>query len=309
MNRFIRLVKENVIPSIIFTIIVVSCVTAWYTLHPASPYHSRYSFVVAYDAIGTLSPGNRVEVRGISKGEITKVELTEDAVYVTARVLADTKIPVNSEFRLINSGLMGEREMCVLTGDSPIMVNDGDTLSGHYDEGTSGVVKSLLAALDDLDEVLDTLYAFADSVTEGSTGKRIQRIIKKGDRLIKVGKADIKSWIGEASQLFDQLGGALDKFKPMLNSAVEQGKLRVDDAQGLISRAEVLLKRLDGLKDQSKNLFDDLSKQDNTAALILADESKFLKEVDKIILDASNLVADVKKQGIRVNIDFDFFRK
>ena len=309
MNRFVRLVKENVIPSIVFTIIAVSCFLAWYTLHPASPYHSRYSFVVAYDAIGTLSPGNRVEVRGISKGEITKVELTEDAVYVTARVLADTRIPVNSEFRLINSGLMGEREMCVLTGDSPIMVNDGDTLKGHYDEGTSGVVKSLLAALDDLDEVLDTLYAFADSVTVGSTGKRIKRIINKGDRLIKVGKADIKSWIGEANQLFDQLGGALDKVKPMLNEAVDQGKLRVDDAQKLISRADALLKRLDVAKNQSKNLFDDLSKQDNTAALILADDSKFLKEVDKIILDASNLVADVKKQGIRVNIDFDFFRK
>lgn len=309
MNRFVRLVKENVIPSIVFTIIAVSCILAWYTLHPASPYHSRYSFVVAYDAIGTLSPGNRVEVRGISKGEITKVELTEDAIYVTARVLADTKIPVNSEFRLINSGLMGEREMCVLTGDSPIMVNDGDTLKGHYDEGTSGVVKSLLAALDDLDEVLDTLYAFVDSVTEGSTGQQIKRIIKKGDRLVRVGKSDIKSWIGEATQLFDQLDGALEKTKTILTAAVDQGKLRVEDAQNLITRADALLKRLDVAKNQSQNLFDDLSKQDNTAALILADDSKFLKEVDKIILDASNLVADVKKQGIRVNIDFDFFRK
>ncbi len=303
MNRFVRLIKENVIPSIIFAILAVSCIGAWYVFHPASPYHKRYSFVVAYDAIGTLSPGNPVEVRGIKKGEITKVELTDDAVYVSARVLADTKIPVNSEFRLINSGLMGEREMCVLTGDSPELIHDGDTLVGHYDEGTSGVVKSLLSALDDLEEVLDTLYGFIDSVTVGSTGQQITRIIKKGKRLMNVAQSDVKSWIGDVNQLLDQLGGVLDGAKASLTQVADKGEAKVEEVQSMMTRIEDLFKKLDVLKGQGANLFVKFSKQDNTAGLVLAENSKFIKDLDKLILDINALIMDIKKRGVKLNID------
>lgn len=303
MNRFVRLVKENVIPSIIFSILVVSCAGAWYLLHPASPHHDRYSFVVAYDAIGTLSPGNPVEVRGIKVGEITKVELTEDAVYVTARVLSTTRIPDNSEYRLINSGLMGEREMCILTGDSPDMIHDGDTLKGHYDEGTSGVVKSLLAAVDDLEDVMDTLNSFIDTLTVGSTGQRIKRIITKGKKLVKVSKADVKSWLGEAETVIDDLTGALEKTKSTLNDAVAKGEAKVDDVKVLMDRADALLKQLDGMKGQSEKLLSQLSEQNNSAGLILAENGEFVKKIDKLARSADALIVDIKKHGLKLNVD------
>ncbi len=76
MNNFRRKFRSNFFPVVIFSTIVISCGMALYLFHPASPYHARYSFVVRYERIGTLSPGNRVEVRGITKGKIEKVELT-----------------------------------------------------------------------------------------------------------------------------------------------------------------------------------------------------------------------------------------
>ena len=79
MNRFVRLIKENVVPFIVFMVIAVSCCGAWFFFHPSSPYHDRYSFVVSFQAVGTLSPGNLVAIQGIPCGEITKVELTDDA--------------------------------------------------------------------------------------------------------------------------------------------------------------------------------------------------------------------------------------
>ena len=303
MNRFVRLVKENLLPSIVFSIIVVSCGGAWYFLHPSSPYHARYSFVVAYDAIGTLSPGNPVEVRGIKAGEIAKVELTDDAVYVTARVLAKTAIPVNSEFRLINSGLMGEREMCVLTGDSRQLIHDGDTLRGHYDEGTSGVVKNLLSAVDDLEEVMDTLYSFLDSVTVGSTGQRVKRIVSKGKRLVNVGNADVRSWLGEANTLINDVDGILEKTRSAVNVSVEKGEVKVEEAKALMARADSLIEQLDGLKGQSEKLLSKVTEKENTVGLVLAENGRFVKDVDKLIRSTEALVKDVKKQGIRVNID------
>ena len=128
MNSLLFKIKKNFVASLIFLIIVVSCGLAAYYYHPSSPYHKRYTFVVKYETIGTLSPGNLVRVRGIVKGEIVNVKLSDDAVYVSARVLSDAQIPVNSEFRLVTAGLMGEREMSIITGNSSKMVADGDTV-------------------------------------------------------------------------------------------------------------------------------------------------------------------------------------
>ena len=105
MNSLLFKIKKNLLASFVF--LVISCGVAAYLFHPASPHFKRYTFVVRYETIGTLSPGNLVRVRGIAKGEIVDVKLTEEAVYVTAKVLADTKIPVNSEFRLVTAGQFG----------------------------------------------------------------------------------------------------------------------------------------------------------------------------------------------------------
>ena len=194
MNRFVRLIKENVVPFIVFMVIAVSCCGAWFFFHPSSPYHDRYSFVVSFQAVGTLSPGNLVAIQGIPCGEITKVELTDDAVYVTARVLATTVIPVNSDFRLINSGLMGEREMCILSGDSSRLVADGDTLVGFYDAGTSGIGKKISTIISDVSEIKDTLKAVVDSLSVGATGKSVDRVFRKGRVVTQSVKGNFISW-------------------------------------------------------------------------------------------------------------------
>lgn len=302
MNRFVRLVKENVIPSIIFAILAVSCGGAWYLFHPASPYHARYSFVVAYQAIGTLSPGNPVEVRGIKAGEITKVELTEDAVYVTARVYAKTKIPVNSEFRLINSGLMGEREMCILSGDSDKLVADGDTLHGHYDEGTSGVFRSLSEAFDDVAEIRDTLKALIEEVTEGNSGKQIRRVVDKGKKIVRMAKVDVKSWMGDAGKQLNDLNQTLENVKGVLNGAVDKGSGKVDELKGFVDRVEGLLKRVDG----SKAVVDGCMKkfgEPNTVGLFLDSQGSLAQEMDGILKDTDDLFLDIRKSGLKLNVD------
>lgn len=303
MNRFVRLVKENVLPSIVFAILAVSCVGAWYFYHPASPYHPRYSFVVSYEAIGTLSPGNVVEVRGIKVGEITKVELTEDAVYVTARVYSSTKIPVNSEFRLINSGLMGEREMCILTGDSEQLISEGDTLVGRYDQGTSGVGKSLAAAFEDATVIKDTLKSVLDSITEGSTGKRIVRVVDKGKKIVRVAKGDVKSWVGESQQILSDLDGSLNQAKALLEDLSGKADVKVEEVKSLLNRVDAALDEVKVLKDRALKVAAEIPEKDGSVGLILGKEEQFGKELNNAVNSVEALMQDIKKNGIKLNVD------
>ena len=219
-----KTIQNNLFPFIVFMILVAGCCLGWYFFHPSSPYHARYSFVVSYQQIGTLSPGNRVVVRGIEKGQILKVELTDDAVFVKVEVLADAKISKHSEFRLINAGLMGEREMNILTADDGDWIVDGDTVFGAYDDGITGVGNVLISAIKDLDEMKDVILALKDSLTIGTSGKRIDRIVKKGKKLVKAGGNLVSDARDEALAALEKGEGTLQKARAAIEDASNRAR-------------------------------------------------------------------------------------
>ena len=276
---------------------------ALYLFHPASPHHDRYSFVVRYESVGTLSPGNRVEVRGITKGEIAKVQLTDEAVYVTARVLADTKIPKNSEFRLKTAGLMGERELSVLTGDSKDLVADGDTVHGYYEEGANAIGRNIAFILSELDSIATQIGALKDSVTKGTAGKRLDRVLKKADDLVGTSQESVQEWVGEAKDLLSKAEGTLDKAKSSLGNVPERAEGTVQKVENLVAHVDTLLTQVRGLKMELETIQAKLFQDDNTMGLILSKKGDIIKELDRIGADIDGLIADVKKQGLRLNMD------
>ena len=303
MNRFSRLVKENLLPFIIFVIIASACIGAWFFYHPSSPYHDRYSFVVSFKAVGTLSPGNRVMVRGIPRGEITKVELTDDAVYVTVKVLSITNIPKNSEFRLINSGLMGEREMSILTGDSREMVTPGDTLPGHFDEGMTGVSRKLTDIMGGMGEIRDTVRNFMDSLSGGSRHVRIERVTRKAHKLVDATKGNASEWKNEVQTLLEKCDRSLESATSALENISGRAGAKLNDIDKMLNHAQELLSKVQELKEQSANIIDRLAKGDNSAGLLLDKRAQFNIQLDKLLQEVDSLLENIKKSGLDINID------
>ena len=303
MNQFTKTIKNNLFPFIVFMILVFGCGTALFLFHPSSPYHKRYSFVVSYQEIGTLSPGNRVVVRGIAKGQILKVELTDDAVFVKVEVLADAKISRHSEFRLINAGLMGEREMNILTADDEDWIVDGDTVLGAYDDGITGVGAVFLNAVADLDTMQQQIVALKDSLTIGSSGKRIDRIIKKGKRLVNAGTALISDTRDEALAALEKGEGTLQKIRAEIDDASSRGAITVEKGSAMLERIDGLLNQVKEIKADVDALSARLDAKDNTVGLIASGRGKLIGELDKLGKDIDGLTKDIKKSGLKLNID------
>ena len=303
MNSLLIKVKNNFIASFILLAIVVSCGVAAYVYHPASPYHKRYTFVVRYESIGTLSPGNLVRVRGIAKGEIVSVKLTDEAVYVTARVLADAKIPVNSEFRLVTAGLMGEREMSIITGDASKMVCEGDTVNGLYDEGTSGISKNLSAIFSDVDEVKQTVVALADSLTEGETGKRIDRVTKKAKKFLRMTKADIRQWKKGADELLDDVHEIAARIDSSMQEISARGGETAAKADELMGRARAVMDKADSLKEACLAVVKKFDESKGTVGEFRNETSMLNKDFDILAEDFDKMITGVRKSGLKINLD------
>lgn len=303
MNSLLFKIKSNLLASIVFLVIVVSCGLAAYFFHPASPYFKRYTFVVKYETIGTLSPGNLVRVRGIAKGEIVSVELTDEAVYVRARVLADTKIPVNSEFRLVTAGLMGEREMSILTGNSDKMVAEGDTVRGLYDEGTSGISKNLSVIFKDVDDLKQSLSFFTDSLMAGEDGKRIDRVVKKAKKIVRITKSDVRQWKSLVDDLLDGFHAVGENAENALKQVADRGDESAAKASEVMDRVRALMDRANALADSCNAVVANFDESDGSVQLFRDESSEINREFDKLKKDFETMIEGVKKDGLKLNVD------
>ena len=303
MNSLLIKIKQNILALFVFLVIVVSCGLAAYFFHPASPYHKRYTFVVKYETIGTLSPGNFVRVRGIVKGEIVDVKLTEDAVYVTARVLADAKIPVNSEFRLVTAGLMGEREMSIITGNSDRLVAEGDTVSGLYDEGTAGISKSLAIVFKDFEEIKLISVAFIDTMTNGEIGQRVGHVTKKAGKFVRMTKADVLKWKSLVNGLLDDCHEIAGKLERSLQEISDRGGEAAAKANELLDRVHGVVDRANALKEKSVALVQSIDERDGSVTLFKNRASEINEDVDLLKKNFDAMIDGVKKSGLKLNVD------
>ena len=303
MNSFWIKLKKNFIAIVVFSIIVVLCGMAAYFYHPASPYYKRYTFVVKYETIGTLSPGNLVRVRGISMGEIVDIKLTDDAVYVKARVLAEAKIPVNSEFRLVTAGLMGEREMSIITGNSSKLVAEGDTVNGLYDEGTSGISRNLTEAVNDIGDAQKMITSFLDSITVGETGKQLDRVANKAKKLIRVTKADVCKWKSYVDELVDGYNEVTDKMERSLQELSDRSGESAAKASELIDRVRALMDRANASKEAAVAIVTKFDESEGSAKMFLDEASKLKVDFDALRNDFDVMLSDLKKNGLKLNVD------
>ena len=302
MNNVAYKIRQNIIPFCIAVTMLVGVCAAWFLYHPSSPYHKRMVFVVSFEKIGTLMPGNRVAVRGIGCGQVLKVELAEDAVYVTAEVLASTKIPRNSQFRLITAGLMGERELNVLSGDGKEYVADGDTVKGFYEEGATGNTKGLRQIIADIRELRVELEK-TDSTVIQPMDEQIMRVGRKANRLASTVASRIKGWRSSFDSLMGDCSDILAKVKTDLDEVASKGGDMAGKAQQMLPRVKDLIEKTKSLQGAADELAKKIEADDNSVGLFLAEKGKLSQELDRTAADIDALIEDLKKQGLKLNVD------
>lgn len=302
MNIVAYKIKQNIIPFFIAMVLLTAICCAWYFLHPSSPHFKHVPFVVRFEKVGTLSPGNRVAVRGISCGQIVKVELTDDAVFVTAEVGVDTRIPKNSQFRLITAGLMGERELNVLSGDSKEYIAAGDTVNGFYEEGAAGITRGLREILAGLREIKSDLGKTNDTVVRPMV-EQAERVGDRAGRLSAKVKKNVKRLKSNLDASLQDCDAVLGKTRDELESVATKGGEFADKAKQLLPRVDSLLQKTKSIQAFTDELAAKLDADDNSAGLILAEKGELSQKLDQTAADIEALMADIKKQGLKLNVD------
>jgi len=288
--------------SIIFSILLL-LFSSWLFFHPNSPWHSRNHYVVAFEEIGNLKIDNAVNVNGLKRGYVEKFELTDSCVWTEIAVLSKVKIPMDSEVRLVNVGLMGERVVEITLGDSKKYYAKDSHIKGNFDAGSTTVGELAIDILKEASNIVDIVNDLADTLFSEQKVKDYKRLTEKGkklgDRVSRVANSSKRSAMSSIDSLIeakDKLAEILDKVKPNIDEAIENANLLGENFANLE-------KSLESVKNNIASIAETLESGENTLSLAMDKNKKgdLRREMFKVYNDAESLMEKINKRGLDLN--------
>lgn len=284
--------------------LVIVVIVLWLAFHPNSPLRRYTTYVVYFPQIGTLEPDNGVQVHGIHKGKIAYTEMApQGGVYVTIHLDPEIRIPRDSRFRVINTGLLGQREVDITLGSQNRFYEDGDSLAGSYDWGSTRLAylaNELLVNLDSLLQIARESWY----VTLGDSNH--QKILHK---LKQHGKLDVQRGRAMVLGMRDSLQIAKQTFQQALVGMHEQVH-EIQESWSSTSRniqeAEThfqdLSRKTKQLVLEFQRVAEQLQGHDNAIGALLNDPD-LRQEIEATSMVVQELVDSIRVNGLDLNVD------
>jgi len=221
--------------------------------------------ITYFDKVDGLSAGSYIYVNGVKVGSVNRIDLVEtDSVQVTMNFDRNMEIPKNSLARLESSGLLDDKAIMLQRGDSPEMVEYGDTIRGVYSGGMMETLanegQKLSGDISQSFEKLNTLLEKFNTVVSDENKTRIDDVL-----------AELKTTTSEISGLMQKKRGELEssidhanRFFANLDTVSTNNKTRIDSVMvGLDQSLKQLETMSAELEETGSRLNDILTKVNN----------------------------------------------
>ena len=283
-----RRTKMQLVVFVIITLVGVSYVGARYARLDRVFFDDAYTVVAHYPDSGGIFAGAEVSYRGVTIGEVEKLEVTDEGVDVYLGI--DNKwdeIPKDALAVVGNRSAVGEQyvelqprtdEGPYLEGDSEIALEDTRTpiptaqLLEDISTTTSSVDKADLQTVvtemglafdgtgDDLGQIIDTSNSFIE--TANANFGTTTRLIKDSNTVLNTqldSASSIRSFTNDLALFSTSLAGADPDLRNVIDSgsvAVNELRTFIEDNEvdlgslinNLVTTGEVVVKNLDGIE-------------------------------------------------------------
>jgi phospholipid/cholesterol/gamma-HCH transport system substrate-binding protein len=274
-----------------------------YFLKETVPGRAMESYFARFEQVSTLQTGDPVKVNGVKAGRVMSIELDGRAVLVTFEVNRGVKLPVDSEVRIQNIGLMGERQLGIRMGSSVENAEPGDTFAGALDAGIAEAMGAAGEAIAEAEKLVRSVRQVLDStVGRPEFAGRVNALLSAAEsittRMDRLA-ADIDPQIREGVRAFRTVGGTAEAFtkrqEPRLDKMIGDGAEAAASVRALAERGERAAQSLEEILAK-------LNAGHGTAGALLND-STLHRDLSAVVRSADSLFRSMRQRGLRVNVD------
>ena len=274
-----------------------------YFLKNTVPGRQTDVYYAVFDQVSTLQEGDPVKVNGVSLGKVTSVELEGNTVKVAFQIRRGLKLSKDSEVRIRNIGLMGERQLGIHLGTSSDILESGGTLSGALDAGIAEAMGVAGQVFVEADSLVKILRGVVDStVGRPEFAGRVNNLLASTEdltRRISSLETDVDPQIRDGVKTLHGLSREIDGFvrsqEPKVDEMTNNGVEASRHVKELAARGEKVAQGLEEVlgKMNSKN---------GTLGSLLTDTTLH-RDLRSTLKNADSLFRSIHDRGLKVNLD------
>jgi len=299
--------KDTTLYFIVGLVIVVALIIlvfGMFFLNDKDPRETYLTYYLRFSQVSTLAQDDPVKVNGVKLGKVNSIVLHKNGVLVQISLRNDVKIPIDSEIRVQNIGLLGERQIGMLLGDSSRMFSVSDTIIGQFDAGIAEVMGMAGEVLDSAKIIMNIAHNLLDStIATQDFRDRFHRILAKAEGLEDQASGLIQRADPALQGSLAGLSDATKKLNAILDENRNPLKNLVADANGLLGQTNALVIGADTAVKRVLVLTEKLESKNNTLGILLNDR-KLHDDLSTTIHSADSLFRLIIRDGLDVNIDF-----
>ena len=291
------------IVGLVVLLAIVILVFGIFFLNDKDPRETFHTYYLRFDQVSTLAQDDPVKVNGVKLGKVESIALQGRKVGVRIRLRTDVQVPHNSEFKVQNIGLMGERQIGIQLGDAADFYLPNDTIDGKCDAGIAEAMGLAGEVFDSAKVILQITRGILDStVATQDFRDRFRRILAKTETLEDREGTMLDETDPQLKKSLASLNDATVKVNAMLDENRQPVRDLVTNANGLTRDANQLVRSADTITQRLMVLTDKLNSKDNTLGVLLNDR-KLHDDLNTTVQSADSLFRTILKDGLDVNID------
>ncbi len=273
-----------------------------YFLKETVPGRAMDVYRARFTEVSNLQSGEPVRVNGVRVGRVTGIRLEDRHVIVSFEVRSGTFIPADSEVRIQNIGLMGERQLSIRRGDSERAPGPGEFFEGTLDAGIAEAMGAAGEALLEADRLVRTLRALVDStVARPGFAERVNDLMASAEEVserLALLVAEVDPQVREGVDAFAGLGRDARAFAQRQEPRIER---MLEDGAGAAERAHALAERGERAAETLEAILARLEAGEGTAGALLTDSTLHL-ELAATLRSADSLFRSMRENGLNVRM-------
>jgi len=260
----------------------------------------RYEVHAVFPMVGGVKSGDAVNVNGVERGEVMRVDLRERDVIVTMSIDIDTKIPEDSRVVLQTQGIMGDRTVTIIVGRSEVMMEPGSMITGVYDPGISEALSSMGKVMEDLHWLTADIREIAKVLRGEEIAETLKNLAEASEQITAMIQ-DLSPDLKTGAAAFSSSAVRADSMMARNEAKFDSIIVNLDEAS---RRLPALAERVGALSAALEEVTGRLSSTDNTMGTLLNDK-ELLYKLESAITGLDELVTDIKanpKKYLKVEV-------
>jgi phospholipid/cholesterol/gamma-HCH transport system substrate-binding protein len=295
--------KNNIVVGLFVLLSLFILLFGVYFLKEAKPGQKTDSYTAWFPQVSTLQDGDPVKVNGVKAGKVEGIALDKGRVKVSIKLNRGIAIPKDSEVRIQNIGLMGERQIGILLGKSTDMIPPGGDMEGNLDAG----IAEAMGIAGEVFVEAETLVNSLRNVMDSTVGK--PEFVQTFNGLVRQTE-DVSRRLGvfldeidpKVKTSLNNLENASSQVRFILKEQEQPVRTIIQNGQEVSSKLKDVVEKADRVADEMNRLLARANSSNSTLGAMLND-STFYVELRQTLNSADSLFRQIQKKGLDVNVN------